>query len=83
MPCFLPALYSSTAPFITPWSVSPSAGWPKLRARAGERLDLARAVEQRVLGVDVEVGAAGRRHGLTTLRTDSDAIGLTTRIVRD
>src|SRR5918992_6211184 len=33
MPCFLAALWSSTAPFITPWSVSPIAGWPKLAAR--------------------------------------------------
>src|SRR5918992_2287514 len=34
MPCFLAALWSSTAPFITPWSVSPIAGWPKLAARS-------------------------------------------------
>src|SRR4051794_4957812 len=34
MPCFLAALYSSTEPFITPWSVSPSAGCPKAAARS-------------------------------------------------
>src|SRR3954447_21504868 len=34
MPAFFAALYSSTAPFITPWSVSPSAGWPKAAARS-------------------------------------------------
>ena len=34
IPCFLHALYSSTAPFITPWSVRPSAGWPNAAARA-------------------------------------------------
>ena len=34
MSCFAHALKSSTAPFITPWSVSPSAGWPNSAARA-------------------------------------------------
>ncbi len=34
----------------------------ELRGALGERLDLARAVEQRVLGVDVEMGAAGVAH---------------------
>src|SRR5258705_11283426 len=34
MRAFFAALYSSTAPFITPWSVSPSAGWPKAAARS-------------------------------------------------
>src|SRR3954468_13693790 len=33
-PCFLAALTSSTAPFITPWSVRPSAGWSNAAARA-------------------------------------------------
>ena len=32
--CLRQALNSSTAPFITPWSVSPSAGWPNSAARA-------------------------------------------------
>src|SRR6202050_4404670 len=32
-PCFLHALYISTAPFITPWSVRPRAGWPNCAAR--------------------------------------------------
>src|SRR5919198_2776121 len=34
MPCFLAALYSSIEPFMTPWSVRPSAGWPNSAARA-------------------------------------------------
>src|SRR3954453_23797102 len=34
MPCFLDALTSSIAPFMTPWSVRPSAGWPKAAARS-------------------------------------------------
>ena len=34
MPCLRQALKSSTAPFITPWSVRPSAGWPNSAARA-------------------------------------------------
>src|SRR3954454_10630315 len=34
MPCLWHALYISIAPFITPWSVSPSAGWPNAAARA-------------------------------------------------
>src|SRR2546422_4054163 len=33
-PCLAQALCNSTAPFITPWSVSPSAGCSKLAARA-------------------------------------------------
>src|SRR4051794_1684662 len=33
-PCFLAARCSSTAPFITPWSVRPSAGCPNSAARA-------------------------------------------------
>src|SRR3954453_18001950 len=33
-PSSLHALYISTAPFMTPWSVSPSAGWPKAAARS-------------------------------------------------
>ena len=47
---------------MTPWSVSPSAGWPNCGGALGERLDLARAVEQRVLGVDVEMGAGRGAH---------------------
>src|SRR5215216_7811810 len=35
--CFLQALNSSTAPFMTPWSVSPSAGCPNSAARAASR----------------------------------------------
>jgi hypothetical protein len=53
------------------------------RGALGELVDLAGAVQQRVLAVDVKVNASGCWHGLTTLRTDSDAFGLTTRIVRD
>ena len=34
MPCFLAAFCSSTAPFMTPWSVSARAGWPNSAARA-------------------------------------------------
>src|SRR5436189_2044416 len=34
IPCFWQALYSSIEPFITPWSVSPSAGWSNSAARA-------------------------------------------------
>ena len=34
MPCFWAALKSSTAPFMTPWSVSPIAGWPYAAARS-------------------------------------------------
>ena len=34
MPCLRQALYSSTAPFITPWSVSPSAGCSNAAARS-------------------------------------------------
>src|SRR3954451_2916051 len=33
-PCLRAALNSSTEPFITPWSVSPIAGWPSSAARA-------------------------------------------------
>src|SRR3954465_2443583 len=33
MSCFLAALYSSTEPFMTPWSVSASAGWSNSAAR--------------------------------------------------
>src|ERR1700719_5111225 len=33
-PCLRHALYSSTAPFITPWSVRPSAGCSNCAARA-------------------------------------------------
>src|ERR1700722_7590671 len=33
-PCFRQAVNSSTEPFITPWSVSPRAGWSKDAARA-------------------------------------------------
>src|SRR5918999_1932296 len=34
IPCFLQALKCSTAPFITPWSVRPSAGCPSEAARS-------------------------------------------------
>src|ERR687893_546293 len=34
MPCFCAAFCSSTAPFITPWSVSASAGCPNSAALA-------------------------------------------------
>ncbi len=34
MPCLRQALKCSTAPFITPWSVSPRAGWPYAAARS-------------------------------------------------
>src|SRR2546421_2843419 len=33
-PCLAQAFWSSTAPFITPWSVSPSAGCSNAAARA-------------------------------------------------
>ena len=41
----------------------PGAGLSELGGARGERADLAGAVEQRVLGVDVEVRAAGSAHG--------------------
>ena len=68
----LGALYSSTAPFITPWSVRPMAGWPKLPRALGERVHLAGAVEQRVLGVDVQMGDGRRAHGERTIGTTAD-----------
>src|ERR1700757_2203604 len=34
MLCLRAALNSSTAPFITPWSVRPTAGWPNAAARS-------------------------------------------------
>src|SRR3954452_5579858 len=37
-PLALQALYSSTEPFMTPWSVSPSAGWPRAAARSASAL---------------------------------------------
>ena len=37
----------------------PEGGLAEARGALGELVDLARAVEQRVLGVDVEMGAAG------------------------
>ena len=40
----------------------------ELRGAGGELVDLAGAVEQRVLGVDVQVGAGGRAHGRGKLR---------------
>jgi hypothetical protein len=40
-----------------------------------ELVDLAGAVEQRVLGVDVEMRAAGGRHGLRTLGARPDSSG--------
>ena len=40
----------------------PERGLPELGRAGGQLVDLARAVEQRVLGVDVEVGAGGRGH---------------------
>ena len=61
--CFLQALKSSTAPFITPWSVRPERGLPELGRAGGELVDLAGAVEQRVLRVDVQV--CDRRDVLT------------------
>ena len=33
-PCFRQAVNSSTAPFMTPWSVSASAGWSNAAARS-------------------------------------------------
>ena len=45
---------------------------PVLGRTGGELLDLARAVEQRVLGVNVEVGAGGGAHGLGRLDVRSD-----------
>ena len=61
--CFRQALKSSTAPFITPWSVRPERRLAELGRAGGELVDLAGAVEQRVLRVDVEMGAGGRAHG--------------------
>jgi hypothetical protein len=37
---------------------------PELGGPGRQVVDLARSVEQRVLGVDVEVGAGGARHGV-------------------
>src|SRR3954452_18162627 len=39
-PSSLQALYISTAPFMTPWSVRPSAGWPNSAARLARALML-------------------------------------------
>ena len=41
----------------------PQCRHPELRGASGERVDLAGAVEQRVLGMDVQVDGAGRAHG--------------------
>ena len=41
----------------------PERGLAEVRRALGEGVDLARAVEQRVLGVDVQMGAGGWRHG--------------------
>src|SRR3954452_14385712 len=37
-PLALQALYSSTEPFMTPWSVRPRAGWPRAAARSASAL---------------------------------------------
>ena len=42
----------------------PERGHPQLRRPGGQAIDLAGAVEQRVLAVDVEVDRLGARHGL-------------------
>jgi hypothetical protein len=47
-------------------------GLPELRGALGELVDVACPVEQRVLGVDVEVGAAGSGHGQRRLGGASD-----------
>ena len=52
-------------------------GLVERRGARGERVDLARAVEQRVLGVDVEVGAAGGTHGRGPRDAASDASSVT------
>ena len=62
-PCLRQALYSSTAPFITPWSVSAERRLAERRGALDQGVDLACAVEQRVLGVNVEVGAGMVAHG--------------------
>ena len=45
----------------------PQGGLPEVRGPLCELVDLARSVQQRVLGMDVEMGAAGSRHGLPRL----------------
>ena len=57
------ALKSSTAPAIEPWSVSETAGISSSAARADEVRDPAGPVEDRVLGVDVEVDEGRFGHG--------------------
>src|ERR1700759_3354733 len=48
-------------------------GLPELRGAGRERVDLARPVEQRVLGVDVEMGAdGGHQTAAPTLEADPD-----------
>src|SRR4029450_9026101 len=79
-PCARHASYISTAPFITPWSVSPSAGLPSPapphRAPPGpgapprHAFDLAGAVEQRVLAVHMEVNGPGGAHVARLLAAD-------------
>ena len=51
----------------------------ELRGAGGELVDLARAVEQRVLGVDVQVGAGGRAHGRRRLDAGSDGAAASRR----
>ena len=54
----------------------------ELGRAGGELVDLARAVEQRVLGVDVQVGAGGRAHGRGRLDAGSDGAGVPRRVSR-
>ena len=51
---------------MLPWSVMPIAGWPSAAAVATTLVDPGRAVEHRVLGVDVEVGERIAHDGVST-----------------
>ena len=61
MPCFAACLLELDRAVHDPVIGEPEGRLPELGRAGGELLDLARPVEQRVLGVDVEVGA-GRGH---------------------
>ena len=63
MPCFLRGLVELDRAVHDAVVGEPERRLAEARRALGELVDLARAVEQRVLGVDVEMGAAGRRHG--------------------
>ena len=63
MPCLRAAWKCSIGAVHDAVVGQPERRLAEVRGALGERLDLARAVEQRVLGMDVQMGAGGGGHG--------------------